>query len=96
LPDGRILRGRIKQQNGKSLQINPQGALGEWILNDVLGLKNREVVTWELLDKLGIDSLKIIKQDDKNFRITVDETGAYEKLKIDNIENIVKAGLRGR
>lgn len=96
LPDGRILRGRIKQQNGKSLQTNPQGALGEWILSDVLGLKNREVVTWELLDKLGIDSIKIIKQDDKQFRITVAETGAYEKFKIDNIENIVKAGLRGR
>ncbi|MBS5787946.1 MAG: NgoFVII family restriction endonuclease [Clostridioides difficile] len=96
LPDGRILRGRIKQQNGKSLQTNPQGALGEWILNDVLGLKSREVVTWELLNNLGIDSLKIIKQDDKHFRITVAETGAYEKFKIDNIENIVKAGLRGR
>lgn len=96
LPDGRILRGRIKQQNGKSLQTNPQGALGEWILSDVLGLKNREVVTWELLDKLGIDSIKIIKQDDKQFRITVAETGAYEKFKIDNIENIIKAGLRGR
>lgn len=96
LPDGRILRGRIKQQNGKSLQTNPQGALGEWILSDVLGLKNREIVTWELLDSLGIDSIKIIKQDDKHFRITVAETGAYEKFKIDNIENIVKAGLRGR
>ncbi|MCC0730818.1 NgoFVII family restriction endonuclease [Clostridioides sp. ZZV14-6048] len=96
LPDGRILRGRIKQQNGKSLQTNPQGALGEWILSDVLGLKNREVVTWELLDNLGIDSIKIIKQDDKHFRITVAETGAYEKFKIDNIENIVKTGLRGR
>ena len=31
LPDGRVLRGRIKQQGGKSLQTNPQGALGEWI-----------------------------------------------------------------
>lgn len=96
LPDGRILRGRIKQQNGKSLQTNPQGALGKWILSDVLGLKNREIVTWELLDSLGIDSIKIIKQDDKHFRITVAETGAYEKFKIDNIENIVKAGLIGR
>ncbi|MEG2254462.1 MAG: peptide ABC transporter substrate-binding protein, partial [Vagococcus sp.] len=27
LPDGRVLRGRIKQQGGKSLQTNPQGAL---------------------------------------------------------------------
>lgn len=96
LPDGRVLRGRIKQQNGKSLQTNPQGALGEWILKDVLGLENREIVTWELLDKLGIDSLRIIKLDDKHFKITVAETGAYEKFKIDNMENIIKAGLKGR
>lgn len=96
LPDGRILRGRIKQQNGKSLQTNPQGALGEWILKDVLDLKNREVVTMGLLNELGIDSLKITKLDNNQFKITVAETGAYEKFKLDNIDNIDKAGLRGR
>ncbi|MCS5420296.1 MULTISPECIES: NgoFVII family restriction endonuclease [Psychrilyobacter] len=95
LPDGRVLRGRIKQQNGKSLQTNPQGALGEWILNDVLGLKNREVATMELLNELGIDSLKITKLDNEHFKITVAETGAYEKFKLDNIDNIDKAGLKG-
>lgn len=96
LPDGRVLRGRIKQQGGKSLQTNPQGALGKWILKDVLGLENREVVTWELLNTLGIDSLKITKIDHKHFKITVAETGAYEKFKIDNREAIEMAGLDGR
>ena len=96
LPDGRILRGRIKQQGGKSLQTNPQGALGEWILKDVLGLKHREIVTWELLDILGIDSLKVVKIDDKHFKITVAETGAYEKFKLMNKKKIELAGLVGR
>lgn len=96
LPDKRVLRGRIKQQNGKSLQTNPQGALGEWILKDVLGVKNREVVTIDLLNKLGIDSLRIIKLDDKHFRITVAEIGAYEKFKLDNKDKIIKAGLKGK
>ncbi len=96
LPDSRILRGRIKQANGKSLQTNPQGALGEWILKDVLGLENREVVTWDLLDGLGIDSLKVTKLDDKHFKITVAETGAYEKFKLDNEEKMVLAGLTNR
>lgn len=95
LPDGRILVGRIKQDHGKSLQTNPQGALGEWILKDVLGLKGREIVTEELLKKLGIDSLKITKIDDNNFKITVAETYAYEKFKLDN-ENKMKAmNLKG-
>ena len=96
LPDGRTLRGRIKQQSGKSLQTNPQGALGEWVLKDVLGLKNREIVTWELLEKLGIDSLKVTKIDNKHFYITVAEVGAYEKFKVDNIDKINKLQLKGR
>lgn len=96
LPDGRILRGRIKQENGKSLQTNPQGALGEWILKDVLGLDNREVVTIEYLNSLGIDSLRIIKLDNKHFKITVAETGAYEKFKLNNKDKMIEVGLKGR
>lgn len=96
LPDGRVLRGRIKQESGKSLQTNPQGDLGEWILKDVLGLKNREIVTMEYLNELGIDSLKITKLDNKHFKITVAETGAYEKFKLDNKEKIKTNGLKGR
>lgn len=96
LPDGRVLRGRIKQQGGKSLQTNPQGALGEWILKDVLGCMNREVITLEYLEDLGIDSLKITKIDDKHFKITVAETGAYEQFKLDNKKTIEDIGLDGR
>lgn len=96
LPDGRVLRGRIKQENGKSLQTNPQGALGEWILKDVLGLENREVVTMDYLKTLGIDSLRITKLDDKHFKITVAETGAYEKFKLNNRKKMNDAGLNGR
>lgn len=96
LPDGRVLRGRIKQAKGKSLQTDPQGALGEWILKDVLGLKNREVVTMDYMNELGIDSLRVIKLNDKQFRITVAETGAYEKFKLDNKQKIEYAGLKGR
>ena len=91
LPDGRVLRGRIKQAGGKSLQTSPQSALGEWILKDVLGLKNREdKVSIELLNELGIDSLKITKINNKQFKITVAETNAYEKFKLQNMNKIMK------
>ena len=56
--------------------------------------KNREIVTWDLLNNLGIDSLKITKQSDKCFKITIAETGAYEKFKIDNMENILSTDLK--
>lgn len=96
LPDGRVLRGRVKQEGGKSIQTSPQSALGEWILKDVLGLANREVATWNLLDKLGIDSLKVTKIDDKHFNITIAETGAYEKFKLDYRDKMIEKGLTGR
>ncbi|MBE6049166.1 MAG: NgoFVII family restriction endonuclease [Clostridium sp.] len=97
LPNGKELRGRIKQQNGKSLQTNPQGALGEWVLKDVLGVSNRsDIITWEWLDKLGIDSLKVTKIDNKHFKVTAAEAGAFERFKLDNIDKIKCAGLKGR
>ena len=96
LPDGRVLRGRIKQQGGKSLQTNPQGALGEWILKDVLGSTNREIIDEKWLDALGIDTLKVVKIDDKHFKITVAETGAYEQFKLDNRNAMEEVGLNGR
>ncbi|MDV4152124.1 NgoFVII family restriction endonuclease [Clostridium sp. AL.422] len=91
LPDGRVLRGRVKQAGGKSLQTNPQSSLGEWILKDVLGIEKREEkVTLKLLNELGIDSLKITKIDDKHFKITVAETNAYEKFKLQNMGKILQ------
>lgn len=96
LPDGRVLRGRVKQANGKSLQTNPQGDLGKWILKDVLGLENREIVTMELLERLGIDSLKITKLGRKRFKITVGETGSYEKFKLENQEKIIESKCSAR
>lgn len=97
LPDGRELDGRIKQECGKSLQTNPQGALGEWILKDILGLTNRsDVVTMEYLETLGVDSLKVTKVDNKRFKITVAEVGAYEKFKLDNRNKMLRLGLKGK
>lgn len=95
LPDDRVLRGRIKQQGGKSLQTNPQGDLGKWILKDVLGLENREVVTMQYLETLGIDSLKITKENEKTFRVTVAPIGSYEEFKNNNKEKMIDIGLKG-
>ena len=97
LPDGRVLRGRVKQEAGKSLQTNPQNALGEWIIKDVLGLTSREDrVTDDLLVALAIDSLKITKIDNKHFKITVAEEGAYERFKLENEQAMKDRGLSGK
>ena len=39
LPNGKIISMRVAQQKGKALMSNPNSALGEWILRDILELK---------------------------------------------------------
>lgn len=90
LPDGRVMKAIVTQDNGKSLQTNPQRELGKWILHDVLGLEARELLTINHLMKLGVDSLKITKIDDNNFKIELAETYAFERWKIDISEKIEK------
>lgn len=94
LPDGRIARAIITQDNGKSLQTNPQSFLGEWILRDVLGLKARELLTMRHLYALGVDSLKITKMDENNFTIELAETYAYEKWKLEIMDEIEKHNIQ--
>lgn len=91
LPDGRNISGIVTQSSGKSLQTNPQNILGKWILHDVLGLKARELLTMKRLNELGVDSLKITKIDNNNFKIELAETYAFEKWKAENYKLIEKA-----
>lgn len=84
LPDGQIIPAIVTQSAGKSLQTNPQSVLGKWILHDVLGLQERELLTMKHLTELGVDSLKITKINDGNFKVELAETYAFEKWKIDN------------
>lgn len=92
LPDGREIKAIITQDNGKSLQTNPQAVLGEWILHDVLNLQPRELLTMDHLIKLGVDSLKITKIDNKNFKIELAETYAFENWKL-VIEDKMKSSV---
>lgn len=90
LPDGRTIPAIVTQDSGKSLQTNPQNVLGKWILHDVFGLNARELLTMKLLNELGVDSLKITKIDNANFKIELAETFAFERWKCENYELITK------
>lgn len=90
LPDGRKIPAIVTQDSGKSLQTNPQSVLGKWILHDVFGLNARELLTMDLLNELGVDSLKITRIDNSNFKIELAETFAFEKWKYENYKLITK------
>ncbi len=71
LPNGKVISAKVCQDGGKALMSNPNSDLGQWILRDVLLLKEGELLTLDLLDRLGFNSVTIYKDDDLNYRIDV-------------------------
>src|SRR5699024_2723761 len=92
--DGRKINAIITQDGGKSLQTNPQSILGKWILHDVFGLQARELLTMDYLSQLGVDSFKVTKIDNYNFKIELAETYAFEQWKIEIRDDIRRSGAR--
>ena len=80
LPNKEILNVKVCQDNSKALMSNPNEALGKWLLRDVLSLKEGEVLTYEKLEDLGIDSVRIDKIDKDNYQINFSKIGSYEEF----------------
>ncbi|MEL3908134.1 MAG: NgoFVII family restriction endonuclease [Treponemataceae bacterium] len=78
LPSGDTLSMKVAQDGGKALMSNPNTALGKWILRDVLALSYGEPVTKEMLDNIGIDSVKLSKRYDGVYMLDFLKTGSYE------------------
>ncbi len=71
LPNGKILDVKVCQNNSK--------ALGKWLLRDVLGLKEGELLTYTRLQIIGIDSIRLDKLDNENFKINFVSSGSFEE-----------------
>lgn len=80
LPNGNILDCKLAQQGGKALMSNPNKMLGEWILRDVLKLPEGVLVTSELLDQIGIDSVKLTKKNDTYYYLDFLATDSFEEF----------------
>lgn len=55
--------------------------LGQWILRDVLKLKEGELLTYAKLQTLGVDSVRIDKINNLEFEINFAKIGSYEQFK---------------
>ncbi len=78
LPNGEKLSMRVCQSGGKALMSNPNNLLGRWILRDVLNIPVGKLVTRELLDIIGIDSIKLTKIETGFYEMTFLKTGSFE------------------
>jgi len=78
LPDHSRLDAKVCQDDSKALMTNPNKNLGEWLLRTVFELKPRELLTYEYLEVLGIDSVRVERHDDSTYSIDFCEMGTYD------------------
>jgi hypothetical protein len=68
---------------------DPNKILGEWLLRKVLKLKYGQLLRYNDLQEIGIDSVVLIKKDLNNFHIDFQVEGEFEKFEE---ENRIKSG----
>jgi len=78
LPTGDILQVKVCQSNDKALMSYHNKDLGKWILRDVLRLDEGELLTYNKLQTIGIDSVKIDKLNDSNYEINFASLDSFE------------------
>jgi hypothetical protein len=78
LPNGKELQSKVCQSGDKALMSYSNRALGEWILREVLSLKEGELLTYDKLQILGVDSVRIDKIDTQNYEINFTQLGSFE------------------
>ncbi|MEI6533673.1 MAG: NgoFVII family restriction endonuclease [Candidatus Roizmanbacteria bacterium] len=80
LPNKSTLTAKVCQDGSKALMSDPNADLGQWILRDVLKLKDRELLTYEKLERLGLDAVVIYKIDKSNYHIDFAKIGSYDEF----------------
>lgn len=94
LPDGKTIPAKVCQEAdknnpliGKSIMSNPNKILGEWLLRNVFELPEGTIVTYEMLQKFGIDSVVFTKKSDLDYSVDFAEIGTYEEFYYTEINN---------
>jgi len=80
IQSGKVFEAKVCQDNSKALMTNPNKALSDWLLRKVLQLKEGELATIEKLDKLGFDSVIILKDKNGDFKIDIRKTNSYNEF----------------
>ena len=81
LPNDTTMSAKVCQQDEKALMSNPNSALGQWLLRDVLNLQQGELATYDMLQKIGLDSVVIYKIYPNKYDINFTSIGSYQRFK---------------
>lgn len=80
LPNGDTISAKVCQADGKAIMSNPNKVLGKWLLRDVFELAEGTLVTYEMLQIFGIDSVIFTKIKDLEYSVDFSEIGTYEEF----------------
>lgn len=87
LPDGTEMSAKVCQEAdkndpliGKAIMSNPNKILGKWLLRDVFGVEEGTLITYEMLEKFGVDSVVFTKNSERDYSIEFTEIGTYENF----------------
>lgn len=69
LPNGKTMSMKLCQDEGKALMSNPNSELGEWLLREVLRLEENELLTYEKLEELGVESVLFEKNQEGLYKL---------------------------
>jgi len=80
LPNNEILSAKVCQDGSKALMSNPNLALGNWLLRTVMDLAEGELLTYDRLEELGLDSVVLYKQSQGTYTIDFTGIGSYDNF----------------
>lgn len=80
LPDDSVIPAKVCQADGKAIMSNPNKLLGEWLLRKVFELPEGTQVTYQMLQKFGVDSVVFTKHGDLDYSVDFAEIGTYEEF----------------
>ena len=69
-----------RRAEGKAIMSNPNKILGKWLLRDVFELEEGTIVTYEMLETFGVNSVIFTKNGELDYSIDFAEIGTYEKF----------------
>ena len=84
LPNNNNLLAKLCQEGRKALMSNPNSDLGKWLLRDVMNLKSNELLTYDKLQILGMDSVEVYRISKKEYKIDFRPIGSYDEFMIKN------------
>ncbi|MDR0462151.1 MAG: hypothetical protein LBG88_02330 [Christensenellaceae bacterium] len=87
LPNGETMSMKVCQEAsktnpgiGKALMSNPNKALGKWLLRDVLDIPEGELLTYDKLLEIGVDSVAFYKVRVGEYKLDFRSVGEFEKF----------------